>query len=44
MEEEGNERTREVGMPEWKCYINPENKAGDFISWEGSEDTPFTRV
>lgn len=44
MVEEGNERHREVGMPEWKCYISPENTAGDFISWEGSEDTLFTRV
>lgn len=29
---------------EWTYYLRPQDPSDNFVSWEGSEDTPFTKA
>lgn len=42
--EEGMENLREVGELEWIFLGQPEVLPGDYIPWEGPEDTSFTKA
>lgn len=42
--EEGMKGVRGRGMLEWMYFMKPEDSPGGYISWEGSEETIFTKA